>query len=237
MVATVAPDTRCTLCGHREDQHDTEPDGSRPCRSIGHPKGVPCAECRRLVSAEHVQAVMALREADDESFEAAWAAYHVTLDHVRREIGPGWTAFFTDVHQSALASAVLTLRAQEPSQADVGEHLAAALLRVASPDPAGCLSADTLVWVAAWLREHTTATLRTHQAGADYTEHREYEVVGGWGVDGARDEADARRQVRQALAEYPTCGARAQWRIVRTWEDDAQYYGPWQPLDSEETPG
>lgn len=69
-----------------------------------------------------------------------------------------------------------------------------------------------------------------------FEESREYGVVGGWGVDGARDAADARRQVREALAQYPTCDARARWRIVRTWEDDAQYVGPWQPLPDEEAP-
>ncbi|MEU1371988.1 hypothetical protein ABZ454_38765, partial [Streptomyces sp. NPDC005803] len=65
------------------------------------------------------------------------------------------------------------------------------------------------------------------------TDDREYEVVGGWGVDSARDEADARRQVARALAEYPECGAYAKWRVVRTWDDDAQYYGPWHALDGE----
>jgi hypothetical protein len=136
---------------------------------------------------------MALRHADDPVFEAAWDAYRATRDHVRKEIGQGWQAFFTDVHQSALASAVLVLRKHE-----------------------------------------SVSALRDSLPGGDFTEHREYEVVGGWGVDGAEDAEDARRQVRRALAQYPQCGARAQWRIVRTWDDDAQYYGPWQALEDEE---
>lgn len=102
----------CVLCNHREDQHETLPDGSSPCRSVGHAKGLTCAECRRLTGDEHVSAIMALRSDPDEAFEVAWAAYHATLDHVRHEIGAEWMAFFTDVHQSALASAVLVLREQ-----------------------------------------------------------------------------------------------------------------------------
>ncbi|NUR01337.1 MAG: hypothetical protein HOY79_33875 [Streptomyces sp.] len=109
----VVPAARCVICNHREDQHDTLPDGTRPCRSIGHEKGLTCRECMRLISAEHVDAVMALRGADDDAFAEAWGAYYATLNHVRNEIGPGWQAFFTDVHQSALASAVLTLRERQ----------------------------------------------------------------------------------------------------------------------------
>jgi hypothetical protein len=109
---TVDPAQRCVLCHHREDQHDTEPDGSRPCRSIGHPKGVPCQECRRLTSPEHVEAIMTMREDASDAFETAWSAYKTTLDHVRKEIGPGWQAFFTDVHQAALASALIAYREQ-----------------------------------------------------------------------------------------------------------------------------
>jgi hypothetical protein len=116
----IHPAARCTLCSHREDQHDTLPDGTRPCRSIGHEKGLTCAECRRLTSREHVDAVMALRGEPDDAFTAAWAAYYATLDHVRKEIGPGWQAFFTDVHQSALASAVLVLREQAGPDARAG---------------------------------------------------------------------------------------------------------------------
>jgi hypothetical protein len=76
---------------------------------------------------------------------------------------------------------------------------------------------------------------RAPHEGGDYTEDRVYEVVGDWGVDGANDEADARHQVRRALAAYPTCRAYARWRLVRTWDDDAEYYGPWNDLDPEGT--
>lgn len=113
----VDPAVRCTLCRHREDQHETLPDGTRPCRSIGHEKGLTCTECRRLIGAEHFEAVMALRDEPDDQFEVAWAAYYATFNHARDEIGPGWQAFFTDVHQSAVASAILAYRAEEEAQA------------------------------------------------------------------------------------------------------------------------
>jgi hypothetical protein len=67
-----------------------------------------------------------------------------------------------------------------------------------------------------------------------YKECREYQVVGGWGVTGALDAAEAREEVTRALAEYPSCGARAEWRIVRTWDDDSEFHGPWQPLTDTE---
>ena len=183
----IAPSRPCSLCNHREDQHETLPDGTRPCRSIGHPEGLTCRECQRLISPEYVDSLQALRAAGDAAFEDAWNAYRVTLDHARDQIGPGWTAFFTDVHQSALASAVLTLRAQS-----------------GLPD-------------------------------GPFEESREYGVVGRWGVNGAADAAQARRFVQEALEQYPGCEAYARWRVVRTWEDDAQFVGPWQPLtDAEE---
>jgi hypothetical protein len=100
----------CIGCGHAQDQHDTLPDGTRTCRSIGHPQGLTCHECQRLTSPEHVEQIMQLRHADDPAFEQAWAAYSATLSHVRNEIGDGWQAFFTDVHQSALASALIAYR-------------------------------------------------------------------------------------------------------------------------------
>lgn len=102
--------THCVLCGHLNTLHNDEPDGTRPCRSIGHPKGLTCRECMRLTSAEHVDAIMRMREEEDPAFEEAWASYRVTLDHVRNEIGEGWQAFFTDVHQAALASALIAYR-------------------------------------------------------------------------------------------------------------------------------
>lgn len=104
----------CVLCHHPADAHEEiGPEGNRPCRSVGHSKGVPCRECRRLISAEHVAAVMRMREEGGEAFEVAWGAYTTTLDHVRRNFGDAWQAFFTDVHQSALASALIAYRETE----------------------------------------------------------------------------------------------------------------------------
>jgi hypothetical protein len=93
----------CTLCGHPADAHPQLADGTRPCRSVGHPNGLTCTECIRITSPEHVQRIQEARDMID----PAWAAFKVTLDHARTEIGPGWQAFFTDVYQSALASAII----------------------------------------------------------------------------------------------------------------------------------
>jgi hypothetical protein len=66
------------------------------------------------------------------------------------------------------------------------------------------------------------------------SEDEEFEVVGDWGVDGAEDADDARAKVARILAVYPHSGAHAQKRTVLNFEDDdAQYTGPWQPLDEE----
>lgn len=116
----MADSTECTLCGHPHDAHDALPDGTRPCRSIGHPKGLTCRTCKQLTSAEHVEAIMSLRADPPPAFTAAWADYRATLDHVRQEIGEGWQAFFTDVHQAALASAFL---AWQQTTAHPGEAL------------------------------------------------------------------------------------------------------------------
>lgn len=93
----------CTLCDHPAEAHPQQPDGTRPCRSVGHPNGLTCTECIRITSPEHVRRIQEARDGIDE----AWAAFKVTLDHARNEIGPGWQAFFTDVYQSALASAII----------------------------------------------------------------------------------------------------------------------------------
>lgn len=68
---------------------------------------------------------------------------------------------------------------------------------------------------------------------SEYTEHQ---VVGDWGVDGAADADEARRRVRESLTAYPHCGARAEQRTVRIWEDvdgEAELYGPWRPIGAE----
>lgn len=99
---------RCSFCFHPTAAHDVDPDtGNRPCRSIGHPKGLACAECRRLTSREHIDAVMKMRASGDPLFGAAFSAFNTTYDHVRRELGAAYLAHFTDVHESALASALL----------------------------------------------------------------------------------------------------------------------------------
>ncbi|MBM9509937.1 hypothetical protein [Actinacidiphila acididurans] len=108
--------TTCTLCGHHADQHNLNADGYRPCRSAGHPDGLNCRECIRLTSGDHLEQLIALRNSDDPAFTAAWSAFTVTRDHARHEIGDGWQAFYTDVHQSALASAILTYRAQQEEE-------------------------------------------------------------------------------------------------------------------------
>jgi hypothetical protein len=64
----------------------------------------------------------------------------------------------------------------------------------------------------------------------EYTEGFEYQVVGDWGV-GSADSADgARAYVAEALREFPHCGARAEQRIVRMWDDGSEFYGPWTPV-------
>ncbi|OKI16572.1 hypothetical protein [Streptomyces sp. CB03911] len=112
----MSSETMCIGCGHHPDQHEQMPDGTRPCRSIGHPAGVPCAECRRLTEAQHLERIQEMRADDTGAFEAAWASYKVTYDHARQEIGPGWQAYFTDHHQSALASALLAFAHQLAEQ-------------------------------------------------------------------------------------------------------------------------
>lgn len=232
-----APETRCTLCMHREDQHDTLPDGTRPCRSIGHEKGLTCAECRRLIGDEHFEALMRLRGEDDDAFTDAWAAYYVTLNHVRDQIGPGWQAFFSDVHQSALASAVITLRTR--SNAEVGERLALALEARDRNDPAAfCCercSGDSLPPVAEWLRANAAAILSAPPDAPHFTEQREYRVIGeGWGKIGAATESEARKKVHDAVTFRPPIAAHAEWRAVRTWPDGARYTTAWKPLPDSE---
>lgn len=182
-MTTINPATRCTLCTHREDQHDVLPDGTRPCRSVGHEKGLTCAACRRLTGPQHVEAVMELREEPDDAFEEAWAAYYATLNHVRDQIGPGWQAFFSDVHQSALASAIIAYRAEQPRASTdsaaatgptcegCGDTAACAGGPCAHPDAAGTSStapADE-AWGSVWL--HGNWRFMTGQMGTEAREH------------------------------------------------------------------
>lgn len=86
--------------------------------------------------------------------------------------------------------------------------------------------------------QETIDRLRAEVAGRTEpdgcTEDREYQVVGDWGTNGAEDEEQARRFARRALREYPGCGARVEWRVARMWDDGAEYYGPWNDLETGE---
>uniref|UniRef100_UPI003F497823 hypothetical protein n=1 Tax=Streptomyces sp. CA-141956 TaxID=3240051 RepID=UPI003F497823 len=100
--------THCWMCSHPVEEHDLQPDGTRPCRTPGHPKGVPCAGCRALLTDEHRAAVQDEREND--AFTAAWGAYMVTLQDAQNAFGDSAPAFFSDIHGSALASALIAYR-------------------------------------------------------------------------------------------------------------------------------
>lgn len=102
--------THCFMCGHPIDSHDLQPDGNRPCRSPGHPKGVPCADCRALLTSEYRAKIQDERET--EPFQDAWNAYYVTLQDAREAFGEHAPVCFTDIHQSALASALIAYRKQ-----------------------------------------------------------------------------------------------------------------------------
>jgi hypothetical protein len=105
---TKQPYTHCIACSHPAESHDLQPDGTRPCRSPRHPAGVPCADCRALLTPEHRDAIQ--DERDNDSFEAVWAAYYVTLQDAQNAFGKHAAAYFSDIHQSALASALITYR-------------------------------------------------------------------------------------------------------------------------------
>lgn len=63
------------------------------------------------------------------------------------------------------------------------------------------------------------------------SENESHQVVGGWGVNYAPSAAAARSKVSRLLAAHPECGARAEKRIERAFDDGAEYIGPWLPLD------
>ncbi|MFF6844637.1 hypothetical protein ACFY8X_38605 [Streptomyces tanashiensis] len=100
--------THCWACSHPVEAHDIQPDGTRPCRTPGHHKGVPCAGCRALLTDEHRADIQDEREND--SFATAWGAYMVTLQDARNAFGEHAAAMFSDIHQSALASALIAYR-------------------------------------------------------------------------------------------------------------------------------
>ena len=66
--------------------------------------------------------------------------------------------------------------------------------------------------------------------GFDPVEDIEYKVAGDWGVDGADTAEEALTFVRKALQDHPHCGAHAEQRVTRRWDDDSEWYGPWTAL-------
>lgn len=114
--------THCWACGHPVEAHDPDEAGLRPCRTPGHPKGLPCAECRRLTSTENRDALQEYRtNFDDETgpHARAWSAYRVTLQDARQAFGESADAFFTDIHQSALTSALIEY---DRAKTEAGKH-------------------------------------------------------------------------------------------------------------------
>lgn len=103
--------SHCYSCGHPWDSHEQNPDGTRSCRSVGHPKGIPCSDCRAMLTTEYRAQLQDERDAD--WFRAVWGAYTVTLSDARNAFGTSAPAFFSDIHQSALASALIAYRQQQ----------------------------------------------------------------------------------------------------------------------------
>lgn len=102
------PRTHCTMCGHPVEAHDQDADGNRPCRSPGHPKGVPCSDCRALLTDEYRHRIQDERE--EPGFEQAWNAFLITREDAAHSFGRNAPAFFTDIHEAALASALIHYR-------------------------------------------------------------------------------------------------------------------------------
>ena len=103
--------THCWSCGHPWEAHDSNPDGSRSCRTPGHSRGVPCADCRTMLTPEYREQLQNERNAD--WFQTVWGAYTITLSDARDAFGDSAPAFFSDIHQSALASALIAYREQQ----------------------------------------------------------------------------------------------------------------------------
>ncbi|MEU0991634.1 hypothetical protein [Streptomyces sp. NPDC005953] len=68
------------------------------------------------------------------------------------------------------------------------------------------------------------------------TETVQYQVVGGWGVDGASSAEEALAAVRSLLSIHPGSAPYAQQRTVREWSDGSEHYGPWTDLPPVEMP-
>jgi hypothetical protein len=107
----VEPRTHCIMCGHPTPAHPEDEKGMRPCRSVNHPAGLNCTECTRLLDKEALAAMQERRGqvyADQDGPEArAWAAFHIVRAWAQYVFGPSWQAFYTDIHQSALAAALI----------------------------------------------------------------------------------------------------------------------------------
>ena len=147
-VTTPTPETvptHCWACGHLVDVHDVDPEtGYRPCRNVGHPKGVPCAECRRLIAPEHIAAIVAMRQSEGPAFKTAYGAFTVTYEHVREQFGDAWQAFFTDIHESAVASALIEYEAAHEAmvRSKVAEEIAARRCDFRACDDCTCRRED-----------------------------------------------------------------------------------------------
>lgn len=84
-----------------------------------------------------------------------------------------------------------------------------------------------IVWEA--LRK-TRAMLSTNpNAYASGSEHEQFKVVGPWGVDGATSAEDGWRNKDDHDRHYPRRAAecRVERRTVITFDNDAEFYGPW----------
>lgn len=66
--------------------------------------------------------------------------------------------------------------------------------------------------------------------GLDPVEDIEFKVAGDWGVSGADSAEEALALVRKTLQAYPHCGAYAEQRVTRRWDDGSEWYGPWTAL-------
>lgn len=103
--------THCIMCSHPAAAHPKDANGLRPCRSVGHPAGMNCTECQRLLAEEALAAMQARRGAIYDGVDGpearAWAAFNCVREWAMHEFGQSWTAFYTDIHQSALMAALI----------------------------------------------------------------------------------------------------------------------------------
>lgn len=79
-------------------------------------------------------------------------------------------------------------------------------------------------------RDHAEQLLHALGAWLAGPDSAQFQVTGGWGVDGADSAEEARTAVARALAVYPHCRAEASQRVAIEFPDGGEYYGPWQDL-------